>query len=279
MNIQSVDLDKEQLKKVLPEKVYGILSNKGTYVFAALEEEKMLGIALIETSSRDEEFIIQYMSLLDSNDESILTQLVEHIENVCVETGCGKMVCRVSGNSEYMDMCDRVLSGLSYDVTFNKGHHMVYNLKTIKDTLFFNKLEQLKPIMAKVKCYNELDMKLLSQFRDKIKKTRIVSDNYAPDLVFAQYYISDGEIKGFMDIKEVEEGVLLLTDSYVEADIKDKYIAPAMIASAVKVTNSFLPDDSVLMLQTFTNNMYAGINACFGEPKIDEPIQEYRKTL
>lgn len=277
MEVRPVSLSKEQLHTVLPQRIYDLVELPDTHVFAALEDNVMLGIAVAATSTNDK-FIIYHLSLVGSDDEAVLSEILKYIEEICKKAGNLSLVCRLSGDDEYMDMCDRLLPALSYQMTYDKGHHIEYNLKTIKDTLFFSQLKKLEFMMSKVKCYNELDMLQLAQFHEKLKKTRIVTENYTPDLVFAQYYVDNDNIKGFMDFKEVDEGVLLLIDSYVETDVNNKYVAPAMIASAIKVTNSFLGDDSKLILQTFTNGMYAGIVACFGEAMVDEPIREYTKT-
>lgn len=280
MEIKVVKLSKEQSRKALPARVYGLIEQSDCRIFVALEENVMMGIAVVTMSDKSRgDYVINHIALVGSDEIIVIEELLKYIENACRNFGAENMVCRMTGDMEYLSIMNDVFLKNDYSLDYAKGHHMIYHMGTIKNTLFFSKLEQLKPIMKNVKCYNELDILLLSQFNKKMKNTRININNYSPDLVFAQYYVKDDDIKGFMDFKEVDEGVLLLTDSYVESDIKDKYVAPAMIASAINVTNSFLPDDAELILQTYTEGMFAGLEACFGKPEIDELIYEYSKEL
>ena len=281
MEIRPINLTIEQQRQLLPVQFHDLVNRDETHVFVALDGDMVQGTALASETIENgvSVLVIHYLSLVSAKNETVVMQLLAYLEQLCQKADIRKLVCRVTGQEQLLAAYNHILSNASFCRAFTKGRHMVYHLKAIKETIFFAKIPQLTPIMAKVKCYNELDMFHLSQFHDQLKATRILPEHYMPDLVFAQYYVDDDEIKGFMDFKEVDEGVLLLTDSYVEKDVKNQFVAPAMIACAMRTTDSFLTDEAQLILETYDEGMRSGITACFGQPEVDTAIWEYSKEL
>lgn len=278
MNYSSVVLDEKKVSELIPRHIWKDNLSYDNLYFAAWDDDIHV-LFVIDKENGKDGHCIRYMYYDDIADEHTIGNLLTYIEDTYRSEGDTHLYVELCDES---DKLNRVLSSFEdydYDLISTQDKYLIYELAKMKKSMFFEKTSQAKAILDKVFFYNQLEKEQLLDFSRKMDNMDREKKYALPDLVFGRYYLDGGEIKGFMDIAEVEENVLELQDVYLEKDKNSKYAFPAMLTSALVISTVFLSEDTVVHMKLADENWYGGVKAAFGESNFEGVIYTLSKEL
>lgn len=275
-----VDMTEEDAQGKLPVWVCQCLRYE-SYVFLAISGEEVLGIAVFQRDlDHNGQIALKYVTVAeDHRREGIATKLLNYSEQFFEENGVNVITCKTIGDTEYIGSAMPFLQHNSYKQLTVGGHLMNYDLRSLLNSNFYSQIEKMKVLYNRVAFLNQVDKKQRKAFEQKLAEKGNQINLQGLDHFFARYYLENGEITGFMNLKEVSENVLMLSDIYNESKADSKFVIPAMLASILRISSAVMPPETELFFQIFEDNVYNGIKTIFGEPKADEFIGEYIKRL
>ncbi len=278
MNYTSVELDETQKKMMTPERLWRDNLKYDNQYFAAWDEDIHVLFVLDKEDGKDGH-CIRHIYCDDTADERMIGNLLTFVEDTYRGAGETMLYVEICGESDKLSELSSCFASYEYDVKSTDSKYMIYTLAKMRESTFFEKTSQAKAILDKVFFYNQLDKAQLLDFSRRMENMEREKKYALPDLVFGRYYLDGNDIKGFMDIAEVEEGILEMTDVYLEKDKNSKYAFPAMLTSALIISSVFLAENTVIHMRLTDENWYGGVKAAFGEGAFEGVIHEYSKEL
>lgn len=280
MIVSQVVLSEDQEKTFLPSGVRGLLKKSGTTVFAVLDRQDIIALAVVTHSEIGlADYCIRYLQAYDESEIEVLGSLLENIESTCRENGSKLLAVKIIDDLSNHRQANYVLIKNDYMPTQLNGKFLMYSFKDIIETEFVKKVENLEAVKEYVKFYRQMDKKQLIDLREKLQKSDVNLDFDRPDLIFGRFFVMDDEIKGYMDMREVYPGILMLYDVYVEKSKKAKNALPMMLASVIQLTQAMMPEDTVIILPLYKEHLYKGFKTVFGKPVVEQGIYEYVKNI
>ena len=280
MLISKIDLTEDQKNTLLPASVRGLLKKRDTTVYAALENEDILALVVIVVAETGmARHCIRYLNVYNDTAIEVLKTLLEEIENSYVKNGEKMLAVKIIDDISDHQAIQDFLIDYNYKPLQLKGRFLMYNFKDIVETDFFKQVENMDAIKNYVKFYRQMDRDQIVKLWDTLKKSDTSLDFETPDLVFGRFLVINGEIKGYMDIREVYPGVLMLYDTYVEKCKETKNAIPLMLGSVVQLSQAMMPENSVIILPLYSESLYKGVKLVFGEAVIEQGIFEYAKMI
>ena len=278
MNYSSVGLDEKQIKKLVPDRLWRDNIAYDNQYFAAWDEEIHV-LFVVDKEDGKDGHCIRYIYCDDTADERMIGNLLTFVEDTYRGAGETMLYVEVCGESGWLDELKPYFMNYDYDVNSTEDRYMIYELAKMRESTFFEKTSQAKAILDKVFFYNQLEKSQLLDFSRRMENMEREKKYALPDLVFGRYYLDGNVIKGFMDIAEVEEGILEMTDVYLERDKNSKYAFPAMLTSALIISSALLAEGTVIHMRLTDENWYGGLKVAFGEGAFEGVIHEYSKEL
>lgn len=278
MNYTSVDLNETQLTELIPNRIWKDNIKYENQYFAAWDDDIHILFVLDKENGKDGH-CIRYIYCDDKADERMVGNLLTFVEDTYRGAGETVLYVEVCGESKDIDKLIPYFIDYDYDVQSTDNKYLIYELAKLRESTFFEKTSQAKAILDKVFFYNQLDKAQLMDFSRRMENIEREKTYKLPDLVFGRYYLDGGEVKGFMDIAEVEENILELQDVYLEKDKNAKYAFPAMLTSALVISTIFLAEDTVVHMRLTDDNWYAGVKAAFSDATFEGVIMELSKEL
>lgn len=280
MIVSQINLSEEQEKTLLPPGVRGLLKKNDTTVFAVLDRKDILALAVVTTAEAGlAKYCIRYLRLYDESFIEVIGSILEEIENACRQNGSKLLAVRIIEDSSAHKQANYMLIKHDYTPVQLNGKFLIYSFSDIVETEFFKKVENFEIVKKCVKFYRQIDKKQLVDLRDKLKESDANSNFEKPDLIFGRFFVMDGEIKGYMDMREIYPGILMLYDVYVEKSKKAKNAFPMMLASVIQLTQAMMPKDTIIMLPLYAEHLYKGFKTVFGDPVVEQGIYEYVKNI
>lgn len=278
MKYNIVKVSESQAAELFPPKVRGIAP--GGQTFIAFDEENVAALALV-TSESDfkDEYVLNYLAPRPGYGIDVVDGLLEFVEDTCKKLGMDSLVCSLCGSFEELIELHKLLKGKKYLPVVLNGHRLVYQKVYLEQSAFFSQISKVEPLLNYVKTYNELDKKQIEKLSTAIKRTGRMTGFTRPDLVFGRYFVEDGDITGVFDMQEISPRVLFVSDIFTHSTKNSKLALPAMLGSALLATKMLMDEETVLILQIYSDNLYGSFKSVFGEADSDEIIFEYIKSL
>lgn len=264
----------------LPRDTQDIIRYEDNYVLAALDGEEIITFAVVKNIPSEMMHQVCYIHYSDYDGiEYYIKKILHYIEADCMEEDEDELsVCLVGYDINMQPVFD-VLVELGYTDLSDNTRLLVYRLNELKKTTFFDKTSHTELIRNNISFYNELERRQLGAFFEKCKKTGKVVNLKKSDILFTRYYLINGEIKGFLDFEETAPSVVSMLDAFIEWEPKTKYAYPVMLASALVLSDNFMPEDTIVRLYLERGYMYDALITVFGEPDIDRDIHVFGKEL
>lgn len=280
MIISQVNLENEQEILLLPPCVRGLLKKGGTFVFAAIKRGEYLAVAVVTIAQAGiAKHCIRYLRAYDDSDIDLMGSLLKEIENTCRANGENMLAVRIIDDFSNHREANYILIKNDYTPIQLNGKFLIYNFKDIALTEFVKKVENLEAVKKYVKFLRQVEKRQLVELWEKLKKSDENLKYEKPDLIFGRFFIMDDEIKGYMDMREVYTGMLMLYDVYAEKSKKAKNAFPMMLASVIRLTQAMMPEDTVIILPLYAEHLYNGFKTVFGKAAVEHGIYEYVKTI
>lgn len=281
MNItyKKITLEESQLNN-LPRDTQDIIKYEDNYILGAIWGEELISFAVVKNIPSDMMHQICYIHYTKRDGiEDIIKQLVRYVEADCGEEDEDELSICLVGYDVDMEPVYVILEEMGYVNQSDDTRLLVYRLSELKKTKFFDKTSHTELIRNNISFYNELERRQLGLFFEKCKKTGKVVNLKRADILFARYYVVNNEIKGFLDFSESAPSVITMKDTFIEKEPKTKYAYPVMLASALVLSDNFMPEDTIVRLRLEHNHMYDALITVFGEPDIDRHIHLFNKEL
>lgn len=273
--------DSKDFPGVLPKRVIHSMNKKNSISFLAIENGVMQGIAVYEDYPEKYGYIsLVYVFVVpEKRRQKIASQLLEYSDKILSQKGFKGINVKVTEDKEQAWNIYDFLRKVRFFPMSVEGHFVSYFMQDLKETLFATKIKSMQKIMESVRFLSEVPKPLIKEFVATIEESGRKIDIDKIDPLFASFFIEEGKIKGFMHLEEIEENVMLLSDTYIDKNSRSPYILPALLANALKVAMPVMPDETMLFLCVMKQNDYKGIINSFGEPEHDDLMQEYLKLL
>ncbi len=279
MEYKKITLE-EDIFNSLPRDTQDIVRFEDNYVLAALDGEELVSFVVVKNIPNDMMHQISYIHFAKHRDmDNIIRQLIKYIEVDCMEEDEDELsVCLVGYDIDMQPVFD-ILEEMGYVNLSDDTRLLVYQLSELKKTTFFDKTSHTDLIRNNISFYNELERRQLGLFFEKCKKTGKVVNLKRADILFTRYYVINNEIKGFLEFKETTPQVVTMLDAFIEWEPKTKYAYPVMLASALVLSDNFMPEDTIVRLYLERDYMYDALITVFGEPDIDRHMHIFKKEL
>lgn len=278
MEFSIVKVSESQTANLFPAQIRGIAPLGQTFV--AWDDENVAALALVTAASDfKDEYVLNYLAPRPGYGIKEVEALLNFVEESCKDLGIGSFVCSLSGSFEELIDIHRVLKRKGYIPIVLNGHRLAYQKVYLEQSPFFNQISKVEPLLKYVKTYNELDKKQIEKFSSIIKRTGRASGLNTPDLVFGRFFIENDEIAGMLDMREISPRVLFVSEIFTHATQNSKLVLPAMLGSAMLATRMLMDEDTVIILQIYSENLCGSFKSVFGEPDSEDMIFEYIKTL
>lgn len=281
MQVKPVDYADIYNRVELPARVIGMINKPNSILVGAYEENMLVGIAVVIVTEGQVKYTISYLAAYaayEADKDEIILNILMYVEEMCIQAGENFVAVRLIAEAYELYDFDSILIDCGYSVVSRDGKYMMYYFQKIKETAFANSVCQNEAVKKYVYAQNEVDESLLKPFREKQREhERDVLDD--PDLVFGRYYVVDGVIRGYVDVREIADGILVLKDAFVEKHPSTKMALVHMLAVMVNTSLAFLPEDAVLYLYYQSEILREIFLKVFGEAEIDNVVYEYGKVL
>lgn len=279
MNFTSIRYKQERMQDKIPEFFAKTAQEESTQFYGAWDDDGIY-ILLMLTAGADEHIkVIRHIFFSEDAHKRLFADLMEYVEQVCRKKNIERLLVESVGDIERLDRGKEWLFDSGYELDASDNIYMVYELDMMRKTTFFEKISQAKALLDNVYFYNQLTKDQLLDFSYRMKKLKRDTKYIMPDLVFGCYYLDKDEIKGFIDVAEVEEGVLELKDAYLDIDKHSQYAFPAMLAKSLVTTTVFLSEGTIIRMKLNQSNLYNGVKTAFGDAYYEGNIYEYSKVL
>ena len=278
MDIRLISMREEMYEKAFPAYAEKF-EEEAISAFGAFEEETLLGSCVV-VSIGDGIYSVRYLEAEGENREEIIRALLQHIERLCIEElmATSLTVFLVDAEQKMVEM-HALLSKLGYKENEPKKRYVKYTLRDICHTTFADGLSKRPEILKNIYRYNELTNGQIADFSSRLQKQTRHAGFDMPDLVFGRYYVEKGLIEGFIDVREVSEGILLMTDMYVLDSTVSQMALPFMLAATLGTAEAFLTEDAEIYMVYASENLYRAIQKVFGVGQLDEVILSCEKQL
>lgn len=277
MDIQLLDLEPEKLSELVPEKVRKEFSGN-IYTFCALDGEEIIGIAVFEaTSKKNINVALKYIFVHPEYRLSgIASQLVTEGCDALMSAGAKYVKATCIGSKEELSFAKPLFLSLGFISTISDGQVLTYRLSELKKCVLSTRLDKMKPLMDKVEYISKIQKKTLRTFGNEMASKNQPFNPEGFDKFFARFYVDNNEIKGYMNLCEVAENIVVLKDVFLDnSSPESKFYLPAMLASMLKVSFPVMPDETIFHLYIYNENHLTGIKTVFGDTMAEEFIEEY----
>lgn len=277
--IQIVDNNDEKLKSVIPALARGMLNNPDTIVAGSYDGEELLGAILFNRLERSKEFCINYIYIAEGQKSDILEELFAHIEFMATEANSQTIAVRLIGEFDKLMSLNEVLEHCNYVPINRHGKYLLYYMQDILKAEFVKKVKDNPNLTKQVYAYNELSPEQIDTYSKKLKLVGGIEEFPELDFVFGRYFVVEDKIVGYMDIKEVAEGILAMQEIQIEKSDKTKYALPQMLTAVLNTASAFLEYNSAIYLLLESESLLKTFYSVFGEAKINLNMFEYCKKI
>lgn len=266
----------------VPSWVIDILKKEKTITYVAADDYNGIFGAVIYTLSPIDksEVNLRYIFVEDEVKKiGIATELMNQSIARLKKRGITAINCRVFGDEMKQDLMFNLLLKSRFIPLTYGGHFLKYSLAELKQSFLAQQKDKLQAAMKNVKFFNEIPDHDKKAFLVKATDKSILFDFDSIDLLFSSFYVEKSEIVGYMNLKEVEENMILLSDLYVENGVNAPLVITSMLATMLKVSSSVMPDDTQFYFQVYQDNEFNGFITAFGKRDYNIEISEYYRVL
>lgn len=277
MKISKIDPSGINFRDIFEENVCNLIENNRGIVLAGFENDELKGLAVYSDYAANKGAVcLKYVFVPESlrgrgNGCEVLRQSMEFVKGL----GYFAIVAKLIENTDNILERTRFLLKNGFKSSDAINHFLSYYLQDLKETVFASKINQMLPLLKKVKFYKEVEPSAIRDFIVECTKQGIKVKINDIDLLFASFYVDGNKIKGFLNFKEVEENVLLLSEVYVDSSEDSRFVMPALLANSLKIASAIMPDETLIFMQLEKENIYNGVITVFGEPEHDDLIIEF----
>ena len=284
MRYEIRDIDEETASRLMPQAMALKLGLENVMTAVALAGEKTVGVALFcHTMEIADNVSLLYIAMQEEyRHMGYGRQLLEYVADVMAIRGAKTFECELTADrlldDEAKKDAENFLNESAFKLRRKHGHYLVYDMEAILKGSMAGMLDKFEVLIDKVQYYNELSDEQMQDF----ERLTVEEEHYVPvsdlDALFARFYVKNNKILAYMDIREVMENVIYMTDSFV-AKKCDEYALPAMIAAFVQISSKLMPDETRVILPIYSEASYNGIVTSFGKPKYEGEVNMYRREL
>lgn len=282
MEIRKIKLSSGMAYGQLPDSLVEMCDREKTLTYVAVDDyNSIFGLAIFTKSLiAGRELVLRYIFVEDEVrrmgiGKAILSYAFEDIKKL----GVIRVVTRVFGDEEDQFDAYALFSKVGFEMLPMGGHFIHYTLAEIKQSLLAAQQSKLEPVMKRVKFFSQIPKHERKSFLVKAMEEGYSFDFQSVDRLFATFYMEGNEIKGYMNLKEISENVILLSDIYIDESVNAALTITAMLGTMIKISCAIMPDDTQFLFQLYDNNEFNGFLKAFGEKDEDIMIREYVKEL
>lgn len=279
MNFTSIRYKQERMQDKIPDFFIKTAQAEETQFYGAWDDDGIYILLMVTPGNNDKTQVIRHIYFAEDAHKRLFADLMQYVEQACRKKNIEHLLVELVGDVKELDRAKDWLIDSGYDLNSTDNTYMVYELDMMRKSTFFEKVTQAKALLKNVFSYNQLTREQLLDFSYRMESLKRETKYVMPDLVFGCYYVDEGEIKGFIDIAEVEEGVLELKDVYLDIDKHSKYAFPAMLAKSLVTTTVFLIEGTIVRMKLNQGNLCNGVKTAFGDAYYEGNIYEYSKNL
>ena len=273
--------DPREFGDMLPKSILEGMEKNSSFSMIATEDEEFAGIAVFEDYPKKAGYmLLTYIYVIEKlRGHKFSRELLAYAEEFFKNSGYKGIYVKVVDSSKEIEPKVEYLKKAGYLPLSAEGHFVSYYMQDLRECIMARKLEAMSKLMEFVKFYREVSSPSLKEFSEELKSVNKEVDFNKIDLLFCSFYLDKNKVKGFMHLDEIEENILLMSDTYIASDEKNPYILPAMLANALKISIATMPDEAMLYLNIERPNDYKGVITAFGEPEHDDLVYEFTKLL
>ena len=157
---------------------------------------------------------------------------------------------------------------------------MKYTVKGLKDSPIYKKLDDMAPILEKVKTINYVSDDAIIDFRSRLSDMGKPFDKNSIDPDLGRFFIDNGEITGYLNFREDEkQNTIYVADRYINSKPELKFTQGAMSASFLKTVIESKNDSVAIIFPAIGEAEYAGLMAALGRPEDSKTIQIFRRDF
>lgn len=280
MEIKPIKVNEAQTSILFDAGTAEIVSSGDGIVFAAMEDGMICALAVIAKAENKNAYIIYHLSEGDKGKKEHTVALLEYIEKVCRDVNVKYLYANISGDVFEVLYLYSILSDSGYMTIDTKEHVLTYYIQDLLDTEFAQKSKNILKAIGNIKKVDELSDRQIYNFTKKLSNAAGVDRKIKmPTSEYARFFMVDNEIKGCFDISMESQGVLYLSNVFIENGDDTRYAGAAMFAEILQIAESMEYLDAVLVMKTDSEARYNSILAAFGEAESDEIIYESVKVL
>lgn len=279
MNFTSIRYKQERMQDKIPDFFIKTAQAEETQFYGAWDDDGIYILLMVTPGNNDKTQVIRYIYFAEDAHKRLFADLMQYVEKACRKKDIERILVEQIGTAEELDRVKEWLIDAGYVLDSSDNTYMVYELDGMRQSTFFEKVTQAKALLKNVFFYNQLTKEQLLDFSYRMENLKRDAKYVMPDLVFGCYYVDEDEIKGFIDIAEVEEGVLELKDVCLDIDKHSKYAFPAMLAKSLVTTTVFLAEGTIVRMKLNQSNLCNGVKTAFGDANYEGVIYEYSKNL
>lgn len=274
MEFNIVKVSESQAAYLYPPKIRGIATEGQTFV--AFDGEYVAALALVKPGiDFKDEYVLNYIAPGPGYGIKEVEALLEFVEKTCKSVGIDSLICSLSGSFEELIDIHKLLKNKKYVPIVLNGHRLIYRKEYLEQSDFFSQISKIEPLLKHVKSFNELDKKQLEKFYAAIKRSGRSAHFTKPDLEFGRFFVENNEITGMLNMQKISPRVLFASEIFTYATQNSKLALPAMLGSAMLASKKLMDDDTLMIFQVYSDNLYSSFKSIFGEADSEELIFEY----
>ena len=281
MEFKCITLSPKTMKSLLPERVIMFLSDKGTVVYGAVEDDIISGILVFIASKDSGRYRkLWYYNVLDRPDRAdVFVGLFSYAIEDLRKHGIKVIITKFFGNAGEEIFFYDVFDHFGFLPTLIDGKVLTYRAGDLLDTAFAAKKESLAKLKADCIPLKEMPEIALRRF---IRASEEDGRKYDFDLFdenFSMFYFDDDKIQGFMAFVKGKKESYALWDEYFTEEAENGYVIPVMLSCLLDNLEKYSTIDGKVVLHTPRANIYRGFKSLFGEPVSELLMYEMIKIL
>ena len=274
-NFTRLNLDDKTIKKFIPSRFFSLLSSGEAVLYALLENNEILASSIVTISKNEiPEFLVIYLTSY-SEDERLLSELMEGLENRALNAGFDRILFRLIEEEKTAGKLRDFFIKENFSELTGSQRLFSFSLKEIKTSSLMKYADSHKSNAKKAKHFSELTQKELVFLKNDLAlrgKKLYSTGHYGKYSVFIE---DKGRVKGFFDVFVNDESSVSIRDIFILDENSLTFNFALLFASLLDFLSPRFSPDSRIYIRVSQWELFFDLKKGIKNDMTEERILEF----
>lgn len=267
-------------KELVGEVLYEIGCEAGSHTFAAVQDEWILGVAIISANPLGRGYTINHIAKTEHGNDSVYESLLDAIEEFCENNNATELRIRLYFKEALAYSLLKTLETRGFEDVYTRKNCLVYFLNEVERIKTYDSAteDQIKLLNDALKSYDDLSDAELRSLEKNVSHGESFEDIDLSNDIYSSYLCIKNKVYGYIDVRALDNEIFMIQDEYHMGG-KDIQMMYALLTRSFEELKNAGFKNPIFIIPVTLDGLEKGGLKFFGEPHDRFEIISSQKRL